>query len=313
MSAITPPKTGNFPPGFWREMEAKGIGLTYGDPGWVQRISELKKTAVPIQSKFALPVILGSYDGESGTYDSDTFQDLLFGPNPTGSLTDYYNEVSYGLFSLSGTVYGWYGSSILKSDAVEDPRTFVRSLAELADGDIDFSLYDNDGEDGIPNSGDDDGFVDGIAVVYSGGTSGSIWPHMWTLGTNPYTTNDVGASGDFILVSSYMICPEQTGGSIEQIGVFAHEFGHLLGLPDLYDRTDDTEGPDYDASRGLGNWCLMASGSYGGDGQHEEKPAHMSAWCKIEMGWIAPTLLSEDQSSVAFPDVETSQFCMKVF
>ena len=73
-----------------------------------------------------------------------------------------------------------------------------------------------------------------------------------------------------VKVNKYTIQPELygTGTSISTIGVFAHEFGHALGLPDLYD-TDYT-------SEGVGNWSLMAGGSWnysGGNGGN--RPAHL--------------------------------------
>ena len=74
---------------------------------------------------------------------------------------------------------------------------------------------------------------------------------------------------DSTKIFGYLTVPEDC-----KIGVCAHELGHLLfGLPDLYD-TDDT-------SEGIGNWCLMAGGSWNGGG---DIPAHPSAWCKVEPG-----------------------------
>jgi hypothetical protein len=63
--------------------------------------------------------------------------------------------------------------------------------------------------------------------------------------------------------------------------VFAHEFGHAFGLPDLYDLSGRGEG--------VGNWCLMSSGSWGGDGQSPDQPVHMSPWAKEVLGWVTPT------------------------
>ena len=74
---------------------------------------------------------------------------------------------------------------------------------------------------------------------------------------------------------------KNTGGNLIDIGVFCHEFGHVLGLPDLYD-TDNS-------SEGLGQWCLMASGSWGGNGSSPQTPTHMSAWCKQKLGWVTPS------------------------
>ena len=75
------------------------------------------------------------------------------------------------------------------------------------------------------------------------------------------------------------------------MGVYAHEFGHVIGLPDLYDR-DDSDGD----SEGLGEWCLMASGSWLGVGG--DTPGHMSAWCKSQMGWLEPTVLNQNTTGV---------------
>ena len=72
-------------------------------------------------------------------------------------------------------------------------------------------------------------------------------------------------------IFAYLTIPEDA-----KIGVCAHELGHLFfGWPDLYD-TDGT-------SEGIGNWCLMAGGSWSGGG---DVPAHPSAWCKANQGWV---------------------------
>ena len=88
--------------------------------------------------------------------------------------------------------------------------------------------------------------------------------------------------------------------------MYAHEFGHILGLPDLYDR-DDSNGD----SEGIGHWCLMASGSWQGWGG--DTPAHMSSWCKSEMGWLEPVVLSSDEISLNIPQVESSPYAVKIW
>ena len=226
----------------------------------------------------------------SSTYfNASDYETLLFGDNETGSMREYYHEISYGNFSVDGDAGGWYNSSSTMQQAVDNTREYVSNVASLADGDFDYGLYDNDGPDNIPNSGDDDGYVDGIIVVYSGcGAEWSpgndnLWPHVSSLGSYEYVTNDASANGGNIIVSSYAVCPELSGGGdcntslIRPMGVYAHEFGHIIGLPDLYDR-DDSDGD----SEGLGEWCLMASGSWLGVGG--DTPGHMSAWCKSQMG-----------------------------
>jgi immune inhibitor A len=105
-----------------------------------------------------------------------------------------------------------------------------------------------------------------------GGASGAkpqkrkemIWSHKWTLPT-PFVNQGVK-------VYAYSTEPEDG-----RVGVFLHEFGHVLGLPDLYDTSYRSEG--------VGNWCLMGGGSWGGGGN---KPTRMCSWCLSKLGWIKP-------------------------
>src|SRR3990172_9249534 len=68
------------------------------------------------------------------------------------------------------------------------------------------------------------------------------------------------------------------------IGVIAHEFGHDLGLPDLYDTDGSSNG-------GVGEWDIMATGSWNGSPRGTQ-PAHMTAWAKIKLGWLTPTVVT---------------------
>ena len=240
-------------------------------------------------SNYNLPVLLVGFsnnDSNSEVVSKEEFQEHLFGNNISGSLTDYYNEISYGKFNLTGNVYGWYESSFTEEMAVENTSGFIIDILDQANADINFSEYDND----------NDGVVDGLMIVFpglgadeDGADSGHIWPHMSTL-----WQDDTPYSGvyDGVSFSKYAVCPEQRkiGSSqsreIRPIGVFAHEFGHVLGLPDLYERSTEDETA---ISEGIGEWCLMASGSW--NGSDGDTPAHMSAWCKYKLGWSDPIVL----------------------
>ena len=320
LKGINPPQVGNFPSGFWNKMEQQGIGQVYGDPGWLRKIADWKNNPLrDAQLEFYLPVLLGQYADVTETYfDAVDFQNLLFDDNSTGTMKEYYNEISYGNFLVDGTADGWYQSTYTMAQAVDNVKQYVAEIAELADPDFDYTQFDNDGPDNIPNSGDDDGYVDGIIVVYSGcgaewyPGNDNIWPHQSSLGSYEYETDDLGANGSNVIVKSYAVNPELAGGgdcytnTIRPIGVYAHEFGHILGLPDLYDR-DNSNGD----SEGIGHWCLMANGSWQGWGG--DTPAHMSSWCKSEMGWLEPVVLSSDEISLNIPQVETNPYAVKIW
>ena len=102
-----------------------------------------------------------------------------------------------------------------------------------------------------------------------------------------------------------MVCPELPGSGncitneICPMGIYAHEFGHILGLPDLYDR-DESDGD----SEGLGEWCLMASGSW--LGWYGDTPSHMSSWCKMKLGWLEPSIVTSSSTNVPIAQLATS-------
>jgi immune inhibitor A len=216
---------------------------------------------------------------------------MLFsrGSYPTGSLSDYYYEASYKQLKIAGDVSGWYRAPEPYSYYVGTKYGFggyprnayklVEDVVDLASGDVNFAKYDTDG----------DGEVDALFVVHAGrgaeatGNVTDIWSHMSSI--TPRKKNGVA-------VSRYSMEPEDG-----KIGVFCHELGHVLGLPDLYDYDMD--------SAGTGWWDLMAGGSWNNNGL---TPAHPIAWCKVRLGWVKPI---EGQSlekiilqpSTAYPDI----------
>jgi len=125
---------------------------------------------------------------------------------------------------------------------------------------------------------------------------------------NPFDTKDSAENGGSIKINDYLIVPAIESNKMVEIGVVCHEFGHALGLPDLYDR-DDENG----ISEGVGNWCLMAGGSWGGDGSSPELPCHMSAWCKEVMGWIEPVVLDENAYQQLIPAVLDTPLVYKLW
>ena len=258
-----------------------------------------------------VPVLLGVYSNTgSAPIPASTLQKELFdGPWETGTMQDYYREVSYGNLTVDGTVYDWVTTSNTDEYYAgevwgRDPRfshvgEYITEILALNDSAIDFGQYDNDGPDGIANSGDDDGYVDFIAIVHPEtgaechptGLLNNVWSHRWRLAAWPegeYASDDPAAGGGVIRIDDYTIMPALNcrGGMIE-IGVFCHEFGHAFGLPDLYDRDFD-EGSEQ--SFGIGYWGLMGYGGW----NTPTRPAHMEAWSKAELGWLDPTVVTFD-------------------
>ncbi len=283
-----------------------------------------------------VPVLAGKFaNTPSDPYSPTQLQNQLFdGPNPTGTVTDYYDEVSYGYINLTGNVYGAQAGGLFQvanidtyyegptgcNGACGDANTgeYLKELLDGADPWVDFAQFDNDGPDGIANSGDDDGYVDFVAFVHpeKGGECGgndNIWSHRWVYEGwwgDAYMTSDASASGGFVKVSDYTIQPLLAcdGTSLNAIGVYAHEFGHAFGLPDLYD-TDTLNG----TSAGVGQWCLMGSGSWGGDGAHPATPSHMCAWSKEALGWVEPHVVCGTELGFPLPAVEDSASVLKLY
>ena len=250
-------------------------------------------------------------------HPASDYDEMMFsvGSTPTGSMNDYYREVSHGAFEVGGLVSGWTTdsnsyASYANNDGSQDAQTakvMIENAIAALDASIDFSQFDNDGPDGIPNSGDDDGDVDSLFFVHSGpgqeqsGEESDIWSHAWAF-SGGLSTND-GVS-----IYRYSVEPEMlVDGTLMTMGVFAHEYGHVLGLPDLYDT-------DY-SSGGIGEWGLMSGGSWTareGD-PVGSSPSHMTAWSKMQMGWLDPVIINAVTPGVLIPPAETSPVAYRVF
>ncbi|MER5205982.1 immune inhibitor A domain-containing protein [Streptomyces sp. NPDC002825] len=264
-------------------------------------------------------------------YNQQHFQDLYFGTGkdaagrPKQSLKTFYEKTSSGRYSVDGTVSDWvkvpynearYGSNWCGDhncnnvwDTVRDGltawvadqkakgKTDAQIKSELAQYDQ-WDRYDFDGDG---NFNEADGYIDHFQLVHAGedesaggGAEGknALWAHRWyAYGTDAGKTgpanNKAGGApiGDTgIWVGDYTMQPENGG-----LGVFAHEYGHDLGLPDHY----DTSGGE----NSTGFWTLMSSGSWLGTGKDAigDLPGDMTAWDKLQLGWLNYAKVSDWQ------------------
>ena len=247
---------------------------------------------------FYVPMLLVNFPDYPNQYNVNQIDSLLNqkgyshpGTENSGSFQDYYQEQSYNTFLPISIVSVWvtapynhdyYGDNNQNGDTVV--RDLVRSAIDQVEAQgFDWSRFDND----------NNGTVDALNVIHAGpgaeaGDPTNIWSHKWSL-------SNQAVNYDGVNINLYTINPEISGNDIVQIGVICHEFGHALGLPDLYD-TDNS-------STGAGSLSLMASGSYGTSGNSSYSPSSFNAWSKNQLGWTNTVIITESQSNI---DIEQS-------
>lgn len=241
--------------------------------------SAARAPVMPGPRKMHALVLLVDFSDNPGTRKPAEFAKLLFNKKNPDSMASFYRKLSYGNLDVGGEVTQWLrmphpyqfytAGQSGTGDAYPNntPGLLEDALTLFCQNDT-LTRFDTD----------QDGFVDGIFLIHAGGGAEAepnavkrknmIWSHKWTL-PQPFVNQGVQAY-------SYSTEPEDG-----KVGVFSHEFGHVLGLPDLYDTTY--------RSHGIGDWCLMAGGSWGGGG---DRPARMSAWCLSTLGWITPNIIT---------------------
>ncbi len=167
---------------------------------------------------------------------------------------------------------------------------FSLEILRQADADIDFARFDNDGPDGLPNSGDDDGYVDALFIVLQAAPARFLIGNATGVGhlglDEQFHTDDLAISGQNMRIRSTSGTIQQGRTFSEAVGVMCHEYGHVLGLPDLFDtdflQSKEPLGPEQD-SAGIGRWGLMGWGALGWLGN--DGPTSFSAWSRLRLGW----------------------------
>ena len=206
-----------------------------------------------------------------------------------GSVADYFKSQSANQFELDFDVVGpytmtnsqsYYGKNDSQGNDMRAEDMIIEACQQ-ADAEVNFADYDWDG----------DGVVDQVFVVYAGkgeadgGSSNTIWPHMWSL---------VEAGKELTLddtkIENYACSSELSGsGSIDGIGTFCHEFSHCMGFPDFYDITYES------GWMAMDDFDLMCGGSYLGSGF---VPCGYTAHEKMMCGWQEPTVLADNDTIV---------------
>jgi M6 family metalloprotease-like protein len=301
--------------------------------------------ATAVRGAFHVPVLAIAYKDVSVPYPISEYQRVLFTQAPTDrpySISTFYEQLSHNRISMDGVVFasvrmdsvaafytdGCNGLTI--SGTTSCPARALNRMASMLiatldsisnrpGGDTIWSQFDNDGPDGIPNSGDDDGVVDFVTFLQPevGGecrsnvpTPTGIWSHRfvisgWTAG-QMYTTKTPRRGpggqpipGQFIKVNDYTIQSEVGGTTacdgfnIMAVGTVAHETGHAFGLPDLYDTRGTTQG--------IGGWGLMGSGNYA----RPYSPSSYDAWSLNQLGWATVDTLGGSRTVVTGPRLLT--------
>jgi immune inhibitor A len=190
---------------------------------------------------------------------------------------------------IQDSANAWYQSQLDAGKTPAEIETYLQSFDQ-------WDRYDIDG-DGITN--EPDGYIDHFQAIHAGtgeedgSAPWAIWSHRWAVNTagegqDGPSSSQCGACGPLggikigdsdLWIRDYTTEPENGG-----LGVFAHEFGHDLGLPDFYDTQSN------DPENGTGFWTLMSSGSWMNHGQDSigTTPNHMGPSEKLFLGWYGP-------------------------
>jgi len=248
-------------------------------------------------------------------FSREYFLDLLFAEGQN-SMRDFYIEQSSNRYTVHGDVTDWAlapndacsydddlsnpagGNAVwyflmdTTADWYDQQIAAGKTPAEIDEYLSQFDVWDRYDWDGDGNFDEPDGYIDHMQFVHAGegneaggGELGdcAIWSHSWFAFSNLVGVE--GPSTDFLIggvqigessfwLNKYTIQPENGG-----VGVFAHEYAHDLGLPDLY---------DYTGENSTGFWTLMSSGSWLSQNNEDigSEPNHMGVWEKFQLGWL---------------------------
>lgn len=237
------------------------------------------------------------------------------------SVRDYYVANSMGAFKPTFDVAApvtlsnsraYYGTLQISYDGTNyydyPDSAFIEAIKLIKQrGDVDFTLYDNDG----------DQKVDFVYMIYAGigqadtGIEDAIWPQAAYVNPIAVAGNCSGWSRNCYYVSHYACSNEISGNAyahdtstkiLAGIGTFVHEYGHVLGLPDFYNTEDmnDQSTPFI--------WSLMDMGEYNSYAENDllagTAPPRLTAFERYSLGWLTPRVLEKQNGEITLYGID---------
>jgi M6 family metalloprotease-like protein len=281
---------------------------------------------MPSKGDQKLLVVLADFPDRAGLFTGQAWRQVFFGAD---GFADYYKEVSYNQLRYTGDIVGISGAtSITNSNTVAYVR-LPHPITFYADGQYGFKVgagqfprnnggvvrdalqaLDTAGFDFAPYADPSTHKVENLVVVFAGSTYAYTQDAVNSLEATGFSLTFAGGetyiSSGGQTFDNYTFCPDQRfnlGGTIAFIGICAHEHGHSLGLPDLYDFSYTTSGD--------GNFDIMAYGTYGSTSG--ERPYHFGAFTKEYLGWVTPSVVASGTTTVTLAPAESSPSVIKLY
>lgn len=272
---------------------ARFVATPSGDPQLLAIPSQ------PVTGELRIMVLLVEFPDKRGAKPPQQYRDMLFseGVYPTGSMRDYYKEVSGGKVTVTGDVIEWLMmphpySYYVNGESGTQWNSYPHNAPRLAEDAVKAALAAGIQFDpALDKFGQ--GIITALFIVHAGRGAevmpkalrkSEIWSHKWQL------RNPVSLPGN-LSATTYLVVPFDC-----KVGVCAHELGHLaFQWQDFYDPNYDEDGTEWD---GTGIWDLMAGGSYNGSGA---RPAHPAPLHKLQHGWISATKVTTSGSHTLQP------------
>jgi M6 family metalloprotease-like protein/uncharacterized repeat protein (TIGR01451 family) len=257
-------------------------------------------------------VILVQYSNQPAMSTEAAWIETFF--SSTSSVTDYYREVSYNHFTLTPAlescgmasddgVTGWV--TLGTTHPQSGGPSIARAALSAVDGCVNYAVFDRNldkhitADELLPVI-----IVAGYETSYGGtlALTPNVWGHQASV--NYKSLADEVTVVPYAQFGEWHAAQWDYIGHQATIGLIAHEIGHLLGWPDLY----DTSPPGNPDSEGVGEWSVMGSGLWLGTTYLGDTPAHPSAWEKWYQNWLTPRQVYETGYSLSIPRVEDHQY-----